>query len=302
MLLLYVAGEACGEKIQEKKAVIIGGIRQWITLTGEDDKAPVLLFLHGGPGNSVISYASKFSADLQKRFVVVQWDQRESGKTARLNHSDQPLTVALMVSDAVELVEYLCQKFSKNKLYLVGHSWGGFLALLVAKASPDRLKVCVAAAPMIYQVESERKSLRWMMDQAAAGVHAEALQDLEKVKIPFENGEQLYAHRMWLQRMLQRDPPARSFVMSWAATWLPLFNEASQINLNIALPAIQCPVVFLVGSNDRQADSYLTDAYFKTVKAEKKELIWFANSGHSLNLTEPDKFQASIIALLPVTH
>ena len=136
------------QPVDKEEAVSIGGIKQWISIKGLDLKNPVLLHLHGGPGNSVMSYADKFTSDLQKDFVVVQWDQRESGKTARLNPSDKPITVDLMMSDAEEMVRYLRTRFSKERIYLSGHSWGGFLALLVASRHPELFEACISMAPM----------------------------------------------------------------------------------------------------------------------------------------------------------
>lgn len=268
---------------------------QWITITGKNDQAPVLLFLHGGPGNSVISYASRFTTELRKHFIVVQWDQRESGKTVKLNHSDKPLTVSLMTSDAVAVVRYLCGRFKQEKIYVAGHSWGGFLALQAADKVPELLHACIASAPMINQLESEVRTLEWLLRTAREKKDTEAIKQLEQVKIPFESGDQLYFHRRWLAK----NPISRERVNQWADKWLPLFNEASRMNLFGLIPQIRCPVYFLVGSNDRQADSRITEDYFKAVQAEKKDLIWFTNSSHNLNLTESKKFQATIIALLP---
>src|ERR1700754_2862789 len=59
----------------------INGIKHYISLKGRDSSKPLLLFLHGGPGGSVMDYADKFTSKLQEEFVVVQWDQRETGKT-----------------------------------------------------------------------------------------------------------------------------------------------------------------------------------------------------------------------------
>lgn len=297
---MFLAGASTSAAtINEKLAIPVGGIKQWITIKGQHDQAPVLLFLHGGPGNSVMSYADRFTSDLQKHFVVVQWDQRESGKTAKLNHTDEPLTVSLMVSDAKGIVRYLCERFKQQKIYLAGHSWGGFLALQVANEIPQLLHACIPSAPMINQVESEARTLTWLLGNARERKNAEATRELEQVKIPFENGDQLYFHRRWLFLSDQKNPISRKFINTWAKMWLPLFNEACQMNLFTLEPEIRCPVYFLVGTNDRQADSHITEDYFKAVKAEKKDLIWFTKSGHNLNLTESEKFQATIIALLP---
>lgn len=246
-----------------------------------------------------MGYAEQFTRELQKHFVVVQWDQRESGKTAKLNPSDKPLSVSLMTSDAVAVVRYLCGRFKREKIYLVGHSWGGFLALQVADRVPELLNACIATAPMINQVESEVRTLAWLLSTAREKKNTEAIAELEQVKVPFENGDQLYFHRRWLLLAGGTNPKSRAFVNRWAKTWLSLYNEASRMNLFGLVPQIRCPVYFLVGSNDRQADSRIAEDYFRALRAEKKDLIWFTNSSHNLNLTESEKFQATIIALLP---
>lgn len=297
----FLAGEVKSGGIREKESVLIGGIRQWITMDGTNDQNPVLLFLHGGPGNSVISYADKFTNELQRHFVVVQWDQRASGKTEKLNPQEKNLTVSLMISDAVEVVNYLRKRFSKEKIYLTGHSWGGFLALEVAIAKPELLYACIPSAPMVNQLESEKSTLEWLLTNARNKNNKEAIGELEQVKVPFENGDQLYFDRRWLQLSNGKNPSPRSFVKKWSLTWLPLFNEACAVNLFEVAPEIHCPVYFLLGSSDRQADSKIAERYYEMVKAEKKGLIWFTESGHNLNITEPEKYQKTIITILTQT-
>jgi len=284
--------------IRTAEAISIGGIQQWITVRGVDDSLPVLLFLHGGPGNSVMGYADKFTEKLQHQFVLVHWDQRESGKTAKLNASPVPLTVAVMEQDASELVAYLRQRFHQDKIYLIGHSWGGFLALRVAALHPEWLAACVAAAPMINQWESERETLAWLMEKAKAENNQEAIGELSHVHIPFGSPDELYFHRRWLLLANGKNPFPKGYVRRWGQKWFSLYSEACAVNLFDVSPSLACPVYFFVGRTDRQASSTITEAYFKAVQAEKKELIWFTNSGHNLNLTEPNKFQETIAGLL----
>jgi len=287
-----------GKPIHEAQSIKAGNILQWIKIDGNNDQNPVLLFLHGGPGSSTMSYANRFTNDLQKHFIVVQWDQRETGKTKSINSSAEPLTVSLFENDAVEVINYLRTKFHQDKIYLVGHSWGGFLALEVASHHPELLAACFAASPMIHQDESEKMALHKMNELAEYDNNKITKEELAKIKIPFENGTQLYYHRKWLYELINRKkaPFTKSYVESWSTTWLSPFNEASGINFFEAVPEIKCPIYFLVGSKDFQTNFNLTESYFKKLKAEKKELFWFSNSAHGLNLTESKKFQEVIIS------
>lgn len=286
-----------GGKINSSETVEIGGIKHWITLKGEDDHAPVLLFLHGGPGNSAMSYADRFTKELQKHFVVVQWDQRESGQTRVLNTSDHSLTVSLFVSDAIALIEYLTIKFSQSKIYLLGHSWGGYLGLRVAAERPDLLKGYFAMSPMINQFQSERLSLQAMQDNAKKENNKEAMTELSQIEVPFKNGEQLFYHRKWLSKLMGSTTPGRERVEEWATTWLALFNEASQTNFFEFAPELKCPVYFLIGSNDYQTHFSLAESYYQQVVCKEKKLYWFTDSAHNPHLTESVKFQKIIVGI-----
>ncbi len=296
LIIFFVAPHVVvGAKIQGSEAVGIGGIRQWMTYYGDDDRAPVLLFLHGGPGNSVISYENRFTEELKKHFIVVQWDQRESGRTLTLNKSTIPLTVSLFVSDAIELIELLSSKFSQRKIYLIGHSWGGYLGLRVAAKRPDLLKGYFAMSPMINQSESERLSLKVMQGKAIKEGNTEAIAELSQVEVPFRSGEQLFYHRKWLSKLMGSTTPVRARVEQWAGTWLNLFNEASRTSFNEFAPELNCPVYFLIGSNDYQTHFSLAESYFQQVVCKEKKLYWFTDSAHNPHLTESVKFQDIII-------
>ncbi|HMG93840.1 MAG TPA: alpha/beta hydrolase [Chryseolinea sp.] len=302
LFLVVSFSEAQSSPIDTAEAIDIGGIKQWISIKGTNDGNPVLLFLHGGPGNSAMGYAAKFSGELQKYFVVVHWDQRESGKTAELNASDKPLSVAVMESDAIDVINYLRKRFSRDKIYVMGHSWGGFLALKIAAEHPELLKACLAVSPMVDQLESERLSLKWMLDKAKQENNQEALKELQSVSVPFANGEQLYYHRSWLIKMAGRKYPSKSFVETWATKWLNVFNEGSAVNFFKTAPKIECPVYFFVGRKDYQTHFKLTEDYYNLLTAPAKNFYWFENSGHNLTTSEPAKLQEIIINdILPKT-
>jgi pimeloyl-ACP methyl ester carboxylesterase len=292
---LFSATVAWGQALDTAMAIPIGGIRQWISMKAEDRRNPVLLILHGGPGNSVISYSDKFTGELQKQFVVVNWDQRASGKTEAINPNPQPLTVALMTSDAVEVLRYLCQEFAASKIYLMGHSWGGFLGMQVAGEHPELLTAYIPICPMIYQAESERLALTWMQSKAIAEGNKQARNELSTISIPFGTGEQLYYHRKWLLHYAGAKEPARETVVSWSQKWLTLFNEASAVNYLVSLPRLECPVYFFVGGRDYQTSTKLTTEFYNRLEAPDKQIFVFETTAHNLPTAEPARLQKTIL-------
>ena len=166
---------------------------------------------------------------------------------------------------------------------------------LLLRTYPQLLKAYMAVCPMVNQLESERLSLQWMIAKAKENNNTAALQDLSKVNIPFQNGEQLYYHRNWLARLAGNKFPSRNFVETWALKWLPLFNEASAVNFFETAPEIKCPIYFFVGRKDYQTHFTVTENYYNGLVANKKRLFWFDDSGHNLNSKEPKKFQEIVI-------
>ena len=124
--------------IDEAMYVRSGGLEQWITIRGEDRRNPVLLFLHGGPGEAVNPWAYAGFRSWLKYFTVVQWDQPGAGRTLGRNGaaSASSITIDQMVKDGVDLTELLEKRLGKEKIVLVGHSWGSILG--VHGKSPPR--------------------------------------------------------------------------------------------------------------------------------------------------------------------
>jgi pimeloyl-ACP methyl ester carboxylesterase len=277
----------------------IGGIRQVISVKGKDNSKPLLLFLHGGPGNSVMHYAQRFTGRLQEHFIVVQWDQRNVGRTLALNSPSKSLSVHRFEEDTHSLIDTLLKRFNRSKLYLAGHSWGTHLGFYMAVNYPELLHAYLAICPMINQLESEVTILDLMKDKAKRTGNEIALRELNAIKIPFENGQQLYFHRKWvLSYMGSKAKITKRKVEEWSLTWLPIFVEASKQNLLETATEIKCPVYFFVGRKDFQTNSSITEKYYQRLIAPKKQLFWFERSAHSLPTTEPEKLQEIIIKLV----
>ncbi len=281
-------------------ALSVGDIKQVVSYSGIQD-APLILFLHGGPGSSRMKQADIFSADLQKKFMVVQWDQRGAGRTAALNQSQVPVTLQLMENDTYEIIKILLKKFSQKKLYLVGESWGTVLGFRMAEKHPELLNAYIAFSPVINQTKSEQMLLDQLKLQAKSESDTKAQEELNMVKIPFTDYGQMYYLRKWMfsydgHPFAEKDLPLlKQFMEDWSKTWMPTWNEVMQKNLFRELPKINCPVYFFLGKKDLQTNFNVSKEYFESLKAPKKNIFIFENAGHSVLTEEAGQVQKIII-------
>ena len=178
----------------------IGGIKQAIEIKTEDAKRPILLFLSGGPGSSMMPNADAFTNALKDRFTIVQWDQRDAGKTLKLNPSPVTPSVALMGEDTYQVIRFLQKELHQDKVYLLGSSWGNALGFHIVRNHPELLHAYFAVNPVISQLESEKQLLEIL--KTSFKDNANARQELARVNIPFKMDEDLFFLRKW--HFLQR--------------------------------------------------------------------------------------------------
>jgi len=278
----------------------INGIKQVIEVKTDDARKPVLLFLSGGPGSSMMNNADKFTEILKKRFTIVQWDQRDAGKTLKLNPSPVKPSLKLMAEDTYLVINFLTQQLKQEKIYLLGSSWGNVLGFDIVAKYPELLHAYFAVNPVVSQLESEQELLGLLKQHFKSDPIASA--ELNAVHIPFEVDEDLFYLRKWLfykdGKQNVTSPEFRTGFLQWSAGWTPVWREVMGIDLRKTLAAVDCPVYFFVGKNDIQTSTRITQAYFDGLKALRKGLVMFESSGHQIHVDEPVKFQETIVRLL----
>lgn len=119
------------------ETIQIGRTNQWWLIRGADTSRPVLLFLHGGPGMPSMFLAHSFQWELERHFVVVQWDRRGVGKSRDAAKEIESINVRQVLDDTFEVTRRLRERFKQEKIYLVCHSWGTYLGLLAIREHPE---------------------------------------------------------------------------------------------------------------------------------------------------------------------
>jgi pimeloyl-ACP methyl ester carboxylesterase len=186
--------------IAEASYVPIGGIEQWVTIRGEDRRNAVLLFLHGGPGDVTNPWSFALFAPWERQFTVVQWDQRGAGRTLRRSGRGvaPTLTVARLAQDGIELAEYLRRHLGKDKIVLVGHSFGSILGVLMARARPDLFYAYVGTGQVADETRNYPVAYEALLAKARADGNERAVADLRRVgPPPWASGEGYGVERRW---------------------------------------------------------------------------------------------------------
>jgi proline iminopeptidase len=104
---------------------------------------PMIVVLHGGPGNDYRSMlnCSEFSAD---GYFVIFYDQRGSGLSKR--HDKDTYTIQLFIDDLDAVIKHY-RKTSDQKVILMGKSWGAMLATAYVNQYPGSVQGLVLMEP-----------------------------------------------------------------------------------------------------------------------------------------------------------
>jgi len=291
--------------IQEGMYVTIGGIQQWIQIRGEDRNNPVLLFVHGGPGVSSIPRSSGWLL-WEKYFTVVQWDQRGTGLTYRqTGKSIAPtMTVDRMALDGIEVVEFLRAHLHKDKIILVGGSWGSILGIYMIKQRPDLFAAYVGTGqvvgPQTWGKKSDATARQGLSSDektpSALGVPPiEATVEIVKAP-PLLSGEKRDAPL----RLSPIEMPQSSFLdWHYHCTGYVFNKQVRGVQNRPDLRSLgldfSIPIFFFAGTKDTNTPIEPAEQYLIEVRAPHKEFVRFVGAGHLLPYSWPRTFLQELL-------
>ena len=321
MLFLFVSISTVNAQnpVNKKEFLSIGGIDQWVTIKGEDSSKPVILFIHGGPGSTITPYADNTFAGWEKDFVLVQWDQRGAGRTYGKNapveqtaefFQTNPLTIAQMTADGIEVAEYLIKYLDKKKVILFGTSWGSALATKMALKRPDLFYAYVGHSQMVNPSEDIITVYKMTYKMAEEASDQSSLEILEAIGAPpydeaknlgkmirvvkkYEAANSTSAPEDWWKVVSEydneEDGKARyegddySFINYAGHAPLGIKPMMDDINLLEEGLEFKIPVYFIQGEADILTSKEFTQPYFDQLQAPEKELFLVPGAAHGFN-------------------
>lgn len=304
--------------IDEAKYLKIGGIEQWVTIRGEDRANPVVLVLHGGPGDCTNPWAYAGLRTWFKTYTIVQWDQRGAGKTLGRNGraSAESISIDRLVQDGVELAEILRTSLRKDKIILLGHSWGSLLGVLMAKRKAELFHAFVGTG----QVGSPKGAYDVAFDALVAKARAlgdvRALRELQEVgPPPYKDWHGYQVQRRWsnvfegadafIASMLGFGLSAPGYTIADVNDWFDgqnlsaerLITQERALAPNALTGRFELPVFVIQGEEDFTTPTSRAKAFVESVDAPHKRFVTI-KGGHFAVFMNSSEFLKEMSAVL----
>lgn len=314
------AGTGAPVPIRHSEYLAADGAKLFLMTRGADRRAPVLLWLHGGPGGAERPLFRYFNGDLEGHFVVAYWDQRSAGRSFDPRADLHRLTIAQHLADLDVVVDHLRESLEQDKIVLIGHSWGSALGLLYAQAHPDKVSAFIGVAQTVSTRGGQQAQYDFVLAEASRRKDDDVLARLRAVRPPpHETATQVLEMEALADRyggVFHKEPRrmwtlTRGILCGLVTPWeIPSFIRANNVSLDAmneellgldlarSVPGVDVPISFFLGRHDRHVEATLAANYFEAVHAPIKRLIWFENSAHNVPFEEPDAFNASVLRTL----
>ncbi|MDF2882816.1 MAG: alpha/beta hydrolase [Clostridiaceae bacterium] len=293
--------------------VSINGINQYLFHSGTKYDNPVILFLHGGPGSAESLFAYAFQEKWEDIFTVVHWDQRGSGKTLTKNPDKYP-TIDLMIKDLFEIIQYLKKKYNKQKIIILGHSWGSVLGSMFILQYPEEVAYYIGVGQVIGFLENERvgyekvkeliiKANEIIGDYPGDKYDSKFMGKCSKIRRIQGKYNLAVKVKFSMLITLFRSPIFKfsdllALVKGFKANEKVL-EFLGSFDLRSKPAEYKVPIYYILGGNDWQTPYVIAQEYFNRINAPYKNFYLIPNAGH---MTMLDQSQLFFEALLEVNN
>jgi pimeloyl-ACP methyl ester carboxylesterase len=302
--------------VDEASYVPIGDIDQWVTIRGWDRDNPVLVFLHGGPGDVTNPWTFALFAPWEKHFTVVQWDQRGAGRTLRKSGPAVAPTITLsrLVADGIELSEYLCKHLHKEKIIIVAHSLGSLIGLKMARAKPELFHAYVGTGQVADNAKNYSVAYDELLKKARAVGNQDAIAELTRVgPPPYKTGEGYGVQRRWANAFEGADQflfgtlgltlvaPGNSVqdiddsVDGQKLSAEQLVPQTKSIGPQQLGREFSLPIFIFQGAEDFTTPTALARSYFDSIKAPRKAFVPIRGGGHFAVFMNSEQFLRELV-------
>lgn len=309
--------------IDEFRNIEIGGFQQAIYIRGENKNNPIILAIHGGPGSPLMPLSYVYQQPLEKDYTVVNWDQRNSGKSYYLNDPKEvydTLTLDRMLLDVKEVVDYLLNEFNQQKIIILGHSWGTILGSMFSQDYPNLVQAYIGVGQVVDCSGGDQLAFTTAINKAKEENNlkdVKAMESLTNYLVSDENFsyKNFMKERAFVDKYLGLKPkPNYTFPLFYSPFYKlkedfyflknsveingPLIKELGKFDIGALSKDYQVPTFLIFGDHDWTTPYVLGQEYYETITAPKKGIYIIDNASHAVMLDQPEEFTDTVLAIL----
>lgn len=289
----------------------VDGKSLYYEIHGEDDR-DVLLYLHGGPGASCMDYAdqAKMLGAHLKVIIFDQWGVLRSDSIGE----KEPYGMDIQLAQ----IERIRQLLGIDRWSVLGHSYGGLLAVRYGQKYPDAVDKILLECPSLWFPDSARSIARHFEDHFRRNGDMETLAECQRIQqTDYHDNSVMFDLLELLDRV--KDPKARNYLHSisfeeylqcchaeqitdeqWGKAerhLMCLIEEGTMLeNYLPVLKSLHKPVLLMNGRYDPACSRAQIDYVINEVDGAQQ--VWFENSGHFPRLEEPEKYTQCVLGFL----
>jgi len=309
------------------------GAQMPVWIEGNTNSKKFIVMIHGGPAGESRTYnlVTPFSDPVETNVAIAYWDQRNAG-SSRGNTDESTLTTAQMIDDLDKVVETLFLRYGTDiEVYLMGHSWGGFLGTAYLLDAERQSKIAgwieiggghdfplMAKSAVILM---EQLAMEQISEEKSVNFWEELLAFTQKIDVQNITTDQIkkingFSKRV--QNVLEFNNVIQNtsflqkgdgFAYYFQSPYNPiaegansnqsnliLWNQNDEISLTPELNKITIPCLFLYGKYDTTTPAALGQSAFENVNTppSEKRFVLLEKSGHHFK-HEPDLIAEEVL-------
>jgi pimeloyl-ACP methyl ester carboxylesterase len=306
--------------IDKKEYKSINHCQIFISIRAVTENLPLMIYLHGGPGDAAYPLVLKYNQKLEEAYTVVIIEQRGSGKSYYPFKDNEMITIDTFVEDTYQLIHILLKEYHQQKVYIIGHSWGSVIGLKLIKKYPQIVHKYIGCGQVVNMIESSRIAYEFALSKNRELGNEKIIQKLESIDYHYQQTNwfkdllfvtgQVVKHKGSLYGKSNYHPLIKHFLFSSVYSIRDIINrqkgarqsilkfwpELMTFNFESEL-YFEVPIIFIEGKYDFHVSSKLCEVYFKNIKSPKA-YYEFEKSAHFPQWSESEKFNQIVIDLL----
>ncbi len=286
ILVLITACQQNAQPLEEAGYITANGADFYYQSFGNGEP---LIVLHGGPGLDHTYFLPQMQ-ELASNYRLIFYDQRACGRSSI---SVQPETISM--DGFVEDLEALRQQMGLDQINLMGHSWGGLLAMHYSIKYPQHLKSLILCNSVGATTEGREQEAAILQSRRTKTDSVEQGYVLESEA--YKSG-QIGAYQDIFRILFRPQFYDRKKTRELTLTFQETFRETSRMmhllgpdlreyDLGAQLEQVEVPTLLVYGDYDPWSTlaapdilGHLPNAKLETIK----------NCGHFPYIEEPEQF------------